>query len=452
MAIAATPDPAPPVSKTPASEAPPPAPRRPWRIIAALAVLVLAASAIAATLYWQQNTPVDDSIELAVVYSPDQDAEDFLAGVRIAVAQVNADGGILGHPVRERLFMEPAYTDQVQLDKLVAQTLRQATKIGEMPEVLAVIGHGSSVTAVPASAVYDRHGKLFLATHATATSLSNHRLDLTFALQPSNADNAAVLAEYARSQGWKRMVVLSDNSSYGQETTDRFRSALAQQGGTILHRDRLTAGSKSIDDLLLFILDNNLFKASDIDAFFLTSSSMGDSAQFIARARQLGLNMPILGPEYLYSNEVEDQAGTASMRNVVTVSLFDDRKMTPEGLRLRDDFSRIANYPPGQLTAIGFDAVKVLAVATNRTGKRDAAAIADTLRILRYEAPFIGATGKMVFDANGLITDTMAYVLRHDGTEFQAVAAYKKPLSRQQEEDAAQPTTPSGPAASERKP
>ncbi|MBR9970320.1 ABC transporter substrate-binding protein [Magnetospirillum sulfuroxidans] len=449
MAIAAPPDPAPPATKPPARETPPPAPRYPWRIIAALAVLVVAAAAIAATLSWRQNTPMDDSIELAVVYSPDQDAEDFLAGVRIAIAQVNADGGILGYPVSERLFMEPAYTDQVQLDKLVAQTLRQATKIGEMPEVLAVIGHGSSVTAVPASAVYDRHGKLFLATHATATSLSNHRLDLTFALQPSNADNAAVLAEYAHSQGWKRMVVLSDNSSYGQETTDRFRSALAQQGGAILHRDRL-AGSKSIDDLLLFLLDNTLFKASDIDAFFLTSSSMSDSANFIARARQLGLTMPILGPEYLYSNEVEGQAGADAMRNVVTVSLFDDGQLTPEGLRLRDDFSRIADHPPGQLAAIGFDAVKVLAIATNRTGKRDAAAIADTLRILRYEAPFIGATGKMVFDANGLITDTVAYVLRHDGIEFKAVAAYKKPLNRQQQDDAAQ--TPSGPAASERKP
>ena len=448
--MAADTNPAPTPVPAPPAEPPPPNRRRKRIVAAVLAVMILVVAAAATAIrLWHHGKPVDDAIELAVVYSPDQDAEDFLAGVSIAIAQVNADGGILGRPVRERRFIEPAYTDQVQLDKLVAQTLRQATMIGKMPAVLAVIGHGSSVTAVPASAVYDRSGKLFLATHATATSLSNHRLDLTFALQPSNADNAAVLAEYARTQGLKRMVILSDNSSYGQETTDRFRSALAQQGGTILHRDRLTAGTKSIDDLLLFLLDNNLFKPKDIDAFFLTSSSMPDSAHFIARARQLGLTVPILGPEYLYSNEVLDLAGPAAMRDVVSVSLFDDEQMTPEGQRLRDAFNQIASYPPGQLTAIGFDAVKVLTLATNRTGRLDAAAIADTLRILRYEAPFIGATGKMVFDANGLVTDSMAYVLRHDGTEFRAVAAYRKPLERT--EDAGQPA-PSDPAARERKP
>ena len=58
-----------------------------------------------------------------------------------------------------------------------------------------------SITAVPASVIYERYNKLFLATYATATSLSNHRLDLTFALQPNNADNAAFLTHWALSQG-----------------------------------------------------------------------------------------------------------------------------------------------------------------------------------------------------------------------------------------------------------
>lgn len=407
-------------------QASPPARRR-WRWLAlgtATLVVVLAA----AWLVWHRTPIVGDDIAVAVVYSPDEDSADFLAGARIAIDQVNADGGVLGRKLVARIYQEISYTDKVVLEKLVSSTLHLASKIGRESDVLAVIGHGSSATAVPASAVYERTGKLFLATHATASSLNNHRLDLVFALQPNNADNAAFLANYAQSQGLRRMVVLSDNSSYGIETTDHFRSLVTTSGGTILYRGRLTSKNKSIEDLLLFLLDNDLFQPSEIDAFFITSSAADDTAQFIIRARQLGLRMPILGPEYLYSRQVEDAVSKDAMHDVVAVSVYDGDHRTKEGQRLNEAFVQTTGRPPNLMAAMGFDAVKVLAHATARTGKLDAAAVADTLRILRYDAPFIGASGPLVFDSKGLATDTAAHVLRHDGQRFQTVATYRKPL------------------------
>ena len=368
-------------------------------------------------------------IEIAVVYSPDEDAQDFQAGAQIAIDQINAEGGLLGRPVGIRLFQEESYTDKVELEKLVARTLRQATTIGKLPSVLAVIGHGSSATAVPASAVYDRYNKLFLATHATATSLSNHRLDLTFAMQPNNAENAAHLAHWALSQGIRRVVVLSDNSGYGIETTDQFRSQFALGGGSVLYRGRLTTSSKSIDDLLLFLMDNDVFKPAEVDAFFVTSSATSESAQFISRARQLGLRMPIIGPEYLYSRQVEEWVGPQAMHNVVAISIFDGETTSPEGLRLSEPFLKATGHPPGLIGVMGYDAVRVLAYAVRRTGSLSPEAIADTLRIIRYEAPYLGASGPVVFDSHGRIADTSAHVVRHDDTRFRTVASYRKPLA-----------------------
>lgn len=416
-------------------------------LLAAIALIALVAAGLVVTLGTGFHDKADGTVEIAVVYSPEEDA-DFLAGVQIAVDQVNADGGLLGHPMAIRLFKEEAYTDRVVLEKLVQRTLRLASEIGRIPSVLAVLGHGSSATAVPASAVYDRYGKLFLATHATATSLSNHRLDLTFALQPNNADNAARLAEYALRQGIRRMVVLSDNSGYGVETTDRFRSLLTQEGGIVLHRGRLTSVNRSIDDLLLFLLDNDVFKPSDIDGFFITSSAAGETGQFIARARQLGLTAPIIGPEYLYSQQIVDTVGAEAMRDVIAVSAFDGETETPEGQKLSRPFMQATGHQPGLMAAIGFDAVKVLAYAVNKTGTLNAAAIADTLRIIRYESPFIGATGPLVFDSKGLSADTTAHVLRHDGTRFRTVATFRKPPVEKRDAD-----KPAGnaPFANERK-
>ncbi len=387
------------------------------------------------------QTPGEDVIRLAVVYSPDEDAQDFRTGVQIAVDQVNAAGGLLGHPVAIELFKEESYTDKVELEKLVAQTLRLATKIGKMRSVLAVIGHGSSATAVPASVVYERYHKLFLATHATATSLSNHRLDLTFAMQPNNADNANFLARWALSQGLRKVVVLSDNSGYGIETVDQFRSLFAQGGGTILYRGRLTTANRSIDDLLLFLMDNDVFKPADVDAFFVTSSATAESAQFISRARQMGLTMPIIGPEYLYSRQVEEWVGAQAMRDVVAVSVFDGDITTPEGRLLAAPFIQTQGHPPGLMAAMGYDAVKVLGHAVKRAGTLSPDAIADNLRISRYEAPYIGASGSVTFDSHGLITDTTAHVVRHDGSRFRTVARYRKPLAPLADDGAEAPMT-----------
>ena len=46
----------------------------------------------------------------------------------------------------------------------------------------------------------------------------------------------------------------------------------------------------------------------------------------------------------------------------------------------------------------------------------------------RLGLPFVGASGPVVFDSQGRITDTAAHVVRHDGTRFRTVANYKKPL------------------------
>lgn len=401
--------------------------RRARLVLAAL--LVVAAMVAGLTMlsaYYQRQD--DDTTAIAVVFSPDEDSADFLAGTRIAIEQINAEGGLLGREVVAQVYKEESYTDKLRLEKVVSHALKLAAEIGRQKSILAVIGHGSSATAVPASAVYERYNKLFLATHATASSLSNHRLDLTFALQPNNADNAAFLARYAREHGIRRVVVLSDNSGYGIESTDQFRSLLTQDGGTVLYRGRLTSVNKSIEDLLLFLMDNELFKPSDIDAFFITSSAATEAAQFIARARQLGLRVPILGPEYLYSRQIEENVGLDAMRNVVTVSVYDGDQRTAEGDRLAEAFTKATGHAPGLMAVMGFDAVKVLAYAVRRTGKLDPAAIADTLRIIRYDAPFVGASGPVVFNSHGLTTDTAAYVVRHDGRHFQTVATYQKPL------------------------
>lgn len=423
--------------------------RRRWFLVLGMTVLALSVATLMVFKKSEKGFAPGETIEIAVVYTPEQDSKDFLAAISIAVDQVNARGGILGHPVAARLFEEDSYDGTSDLGGVVSKTMRLASRIGSTSSILAVVGHGSSATAVPASAIYNRHKKLFMATHATAASLSNLRFDMTFAMQPNNADNANMLASYAIGQGLRRTVVLSDDSNYGVETTNQFRSFYSQGGGTILLHTRQFSSGRSVEDLLLYLLDNDLFNPKDVDAFFITSSNNAETAKFILRARQLGLRFPILGPEYLYSNEVEEMAGGAAMKDVVSVTVFNDENVSPESELLSQPFKKITGHKPGLLAATGFDAIKVLAYAAEKAGSLDQELIADTLRIIRYESPFIGASGPLAFDTHGMLTDTSAYVIRHDGTRFRTVATFRNPFIHIEDESR---TAPSTKPASERNP
>jgi branched-chain amino acid transport system substrate-binding protein len=132
--------------------------------------------------------------------------EQWLHGVRLAVAEVNAAGGLLGQEV----VLDPAddYCDAEQA-MLVAHKL-------VADRVVAVIGHLCSGAAIPASVVYEeaRTPSLTLATNPLLTGRG-----LRFVFRPASPDDAqgVFAADYlARQVGAKRIGVLHDTSVYGK--------------------------------------------------------------------------------------------------------------------------------------------------------------------------------------------------------------------------------------------
>jgi branched-chain amino acid transport system substrate-binding protein len=132
--------------------------------------------------------------------------EQWQHGVRLAVAEVNAAGGLLGQEVV--LDLADDYCDAKQAilaaHKLVAD------------RVAAVIGHLCSGAAIPASEVYEaaRIPSLTLATNPLLTGRGLH-----FVFRPASPDDAqgTFAAEYiVRQVGAKRIGILHDTSVYGK--------------------------------------------------------------------------------------------------------------------------------------------------------------------------------------------------------------------------------------------
>lgn len=350
----------------------------------------------------------------------------FFEGITLAAEGVNAAGGLLGRPVSLRFVEEARSSDYATLTKVVSGTLDTASDIARDRRVVAVLGHPSSTTAIAASAVYDRANKLFLATHASSLLLTAAQFSRVFAMLPNDRDATRVLAHHAMRQGMGRFVIFSDASSYGQEVAGFFAEAISVEGGTILHRRLLDIQNRSVDSLLLFLLDNPLFTMDTLDGIFLAAGGAVENTAFIVRARQLGIDKPIFGTDAVTSSSISGQAG-AAMRNVFGVSPFDVKGGSPENRAFDTSFRARFGTAPSPTAALGHDAVRLVAHGAALAGTLDAGKMADAIRVMRYGSPLRAATGTLAFNADGQATDNDLFILRHDGTAFRTVAAYRHP-------------------------
>ncbi len=92
----------------------------------------------------------DRGFTVAVVW-PQNDAPDFVEGVKLAWSQVNGGSGPLAGKVRLRQFTEPLTRDEGGV----------AARVASDPSVMVVLGHAVPEHIVPASLVYERHSIVF---------------------------------------------------------------------------------------------------------------------------------------------------------------------------------------------------------------------------------------------------------------------------------------------------
>lgn len=360
-----------------------------------------------------------NAVHVGVVY-PLSDTDDlFVRGVQLAVDEINAGGGLMGRPLVTRVRAEQQPDGDFTDADAVSDALDTAGDLAADPRMLAVIGHGSSLTAVPVSALYERKNKLFLAPYATNVALTAHKFTHVFGLIPNDLRNAALLARQAADMGLKRMVILSDKTEYGRQTATMFAQYAEAQGLTMVHRDTIDTQAKSIEQTLLPLLDNDSFSFSSVDGVLVIAQPV-DSGRLIRAIRHLGVQLPVLGTDALDTPECEAEAGPA-MNNVYALTVFHPSALENVGSAFAEAFRARYTAEPTVWAALGYDSVKLLAEASRRAGSLDPAVLADTLRIMRYAAPYQGATGRFAFNRRGEAVAKPVYIVRHDGWRFHLV-------------------------------
>ncbi|KJS32401.1 MAG: hypothetical protein VR64_06610 [Desulfatitalea sp. BRH_c12] len=311
-------------------------------------------------------------IVIAMVWNQAPGTTLYDEGAAMAVAEINARGGIWGRKLRMTIHsnVPPAKEHAV------------ARAIAADPNVVAVIGHPASGTAIPISLTYQKAGLLFIATGATSPNLTNHDFSYVFRNIPSDRLTGKVLAEFSVAQGFKKMVVIDDESEYGVTLARIFVENAAEGGIDIVLRKSYFPWQTDFSFMLHDI------KQHGGDAVFL-GGSVPQAAEVLKQARQMGVTIPFIGGDGLDEHALWEIAGSAAEGTIVA-TIFDPDDADPVTRTFVTHFQDRYGIVPEVWAALGYDAICLLEDAFLRANSTVPVVVASFLRFIEDRRSVMG--------------------------------------------------------------
>jgi branched-chain amino acid transport system substrate-binding protein len=272
-------------------------------------------------------------------------------GMDMAVAEINAAGGIKGRPV------ELVYQDTQSDPK---QSVPVAQKFVDDPRIIAELGDFSSAASMAASPVYER-GKLIQFGLTNSDPKFTKGGEYMWSTAPTMQMDAAAMANIAMKQlSGRKAAVFYQSSDWGDTSRKVFVEKYEADGGKVAALENYLLTDKDYHSILAKARQAN----PDVLVLF---SYYTDGALLLQQAQDVGLKGRILAAASCYSNKFIELGGDAVNGTVMSVLFF------PEDPRPAIQ-TFVANYQkrygekPDQYGARAYDAVKVIAWGTEHGG------------------------------------------------------------------------------------
>ncbi len=292
----------------------------------------------------------------------------FKNGVRLAIDEINASGGILGQKLA-------ATIEDTQSTPGVAKGLAlKAIDDG----VFAVFGPTFSGSMI-VSMTQTRKAGVPNFTGADAAIITQQGNPYVFRTSFTQAISMPRLARYiATSLRAKTVAVVFVNNDFGKGGRDAFVKAAAASGLTVAADISTEAG------LLDFSAPVLKAKRSNADVLFVYTNEE-ESARCLRELRKQAYDRPIVGETTLTGQRVLDLAGDAANGVLAHVGLTADAPI-PAVQAFRGKFEKAYKYTPDHNGLKGYTSVYLLKAGIAAAGKLDRVAVAGALHGLKIRA------------------------------------------------------------------
>jgi ABC-type branched-subunit amino acid transport system substrate-binding protein len=306
-------------------------------------------------------------------------------GVKLAVDQVNAKGGVGGSQVQ--LFTEDGGTD-------ATISFNAFKKLAEVNGCKVIIGPMTS-GAVQACAEYALANKILLISpSATSPNIANQPYrQFVFRTAALDSLQGQAMAKLATDGGYKKVALLTMNNDYGAGLKDAIVKALA--GKTTI------AAQIQYDPAKLdYLTELQTIKTAAPDC--VMHVGYGDDADIVYKqALQLG----ITGAQWIASEGVyaDKTLSVPEAAQFMAASVIGTRPTAPEGstanATFTASFKTAYGAQPGTYSDTAYDAANLAMAAMKVAGTTDTTKIAT--EVLKEAKAYPGASGAVTLASNG---------------------------------------------------
>jgi branched-chain amino acid transport system substrate-binding protein len=320
-------------------------------------------------------------------------------GTLLAIEEINKAGGVLSK----------------QLDLLTEDTQSKAgepatvvNKLIARDGVVAVLGEVASSRSLEAAPICQQN-KVPMVSPSSTNPQVTEMGDYIFRVCFIDPFQGTVMANFAtKTLKAKKVAIFTDvKSDYSKGLAEFFKAQFVKNGGEIVAELDFNGGDKDFKAQLTAI------KGSGPDAVFIPGYYT-DAALIAIQAKQLGLNVPLLGGDGWESEKLLEIGKNAVEGHYFSTHYHPDVGSEKSRKFVENYKKRWNDKTPDALAACGYDSAIVLVDAIKRAGSTEGSKVRDALAATK---DFEAVTGRITINENRDATKS-AVILQVKGGKF----------------------------------
>ncbi|MBE0697028.1 MAG: branched-chain amino acid ABC transporter substrate-binding protein [Anaerolineaceae bacterium] len=327
-------------------------------------------------------------------------------GVRLAAAEMNRQGGLLGYKVIVR-SLDDQSDDQTAVDNVAK--IEEAIANGE--KVLGVIGHLNSGQTLAAMELYSKLPLVVITPTASEVSLTGKGYSNFFRVNANDAVQADTVAKFLVNQiKAKNVAVVFNDSPYGVGLGKAVSDDLNKMGVKVVLSLKIKEGQSEFPSEIPQI------KNSAPDAVFYAGYEI-DTPYLRDSLVTSGITVPMIASDGAFLSTTIDEAGDSA--NGLYVTSFAPSPKAVASAAWKEAYQAVTNRNPDTYSINGYTAMSVLGEAVRKTGSLEPAKVA---AVLHSGAEFDTIIGTLAFQANGdLLNGAKIWVYQVKENEFSQI-------------------------------
>ncbi len=306
-------------------------------------------------------------------------------GIMLAFEEINEAGGILDKQIEALVQDNKSQNKEARnvAEKLVSQG------------VVAVIGPATTGAVQAEEPILTKNEIPLLATAATAPEVtwderSETVRDFVFRVCIIDPDQSQVMADFiSEDLNLKNGAIIVDkDNDYSVGLGKTFKEFFTENGGTIVAEEGFVPTDTAFKPQLTSI-------AAKKPDFIYIPAYYNQVGLIIQQARELGIDVPILGADGWDSPKLVDLATADSLNNSYFTNHYSVEDPSDHVQNFLKAYQEKHGEMPDAFAALGYDAGYLMAEAIKQAGSADPVKIRDAMENIQ---DFEGVTGKLIFD------------------------------------------------------